>query len=86
MLRGLCRLEFSEVFFQPRQGSPRAEGEAGGEEEQDNGEAVGGDGGNDDNKKVEINDPILSLRRSLAVLLPHCSVVFTNCCVQTNSD
>ncbi|KAF7660996.1 hypothetical protein LDENG_00271230 [Lucifuga dentata] len=86
MLRGLCRLEFSEVFFQPRQGAPTAEGEAGDEEEQDSREAVGGDGGNDDNKKVEMNDPIPSVRRSLAVLLPHCTVVFTNCCVQTNSD
>lgn len=86
MLRGLRRLEFSEVFFQPRQCPPMVEGEGGGEEEQDNREAVGGDGGNDDNRTVETNDPIPGLRRSLAVLLPHCTVVFTNCCVQTNSD
>ncbi|XP_076005291.1 F-box/LRR-repeat protein 12 [Genypterus blacodes] len=91
MLRGLHRLEFSEVFFQPRQCPPVVEGEGGAEEEQDNREAVDGedggeDGGEDENKTVETNDPIPGLRRSLAVLLPNCTVIFTNCCVQTNSD
>uniref|UniRef100_UPI003AAB3AF0 F-box/LRR-repeat protein 12-like n=1 Tax=Centroberyx gerrardi TaxID=166262 RepID=UPI003AAB3AF0 len=86
MLRELRLLEFSEVFFQPRQCPPGGEGEGGGEEEREGGEAVGEDGDNDDNKKLDVNDPIPSLRRSLAVLLPRCTLVFTNCSVQINSD
>lgn len=85
MLRGLRRLEFLDVIFQPRQCPPVVEGEGDGEEEQDSEEAVGGDNSNDENK-LDTNDPIPSLRRSLAVLLPRCSLVFTNCSVQINSD
>ncbi|CAK6964957.1 F-box/LRR-repeat protein 12-like [Scomber scombrus] len=84
-LRGLRRLEFLDVIFQPRQCPPVVEGEGDGEEEQDSEEAVGGDNNNDENK-LDTNDPIPSLRRSLAVLLPRCSLVFTNCSVQINSD
>lgn len=85
MLRGLRRLEFLDVIFQPRQCPPVVEGEGGGEEEQDSEEAVGGDNSNDENK-LDMNDPIPSLRRSLAVLLPCCILVFTNCSVQINAD
>ncbi|KAM7389150.1 hypothetical protein PAMP_023144 [Pampus punctatissimus] len=85
MLRGLRRLEFLDVIFQPRQCPPVVEGEGGGEEEQDGEEAVGGDNSNDENKP-DVNDPIPSLRRSLAVLLPCCMLVFTNCSVQINTD
>ncbi|XP_042273999.1 F-box/LRR-repeat protein 12-like isoform X1 [Thunnus albacares] len=85
MLRGLRRLEFLDVIFQPRQCPPVVEGEGGGEEEQDSEEAVGGDSSNDENK-LDMNDPIPSLRRSLAVLLPCCALVFTNCSVQINAD
>ncbi|XP_018549258.1 uncharacterized protein LOC108895077 isoform X2 [Lates calcarifer] len=82
MLRGLRQLEFLDVTFQPRQCPPVVEGEGGGEEEQDNEEAAGGESNNDENKTLDVNDPIPSLRRSLAVLLPACSLVFTNCSVQ----
>ncbi|XP_071314522.1 F-box/LRR-repeat protein 12-like [Trachinotus anak] len=86
MLRGLQRLEFLDVSFQPRQCPPVLEGEGGGEEEQDNEEAAGGDSNNDENKTLDVNDPIPSVRRSLAVLLPSCTLVFTNCSVQINAD
>ncbi|GAA6223094.1 F-box/LRR-repeat protein 12-like isoform X1 [Lates japonicus] len=86
MLRGLRQLEFLDVTFQPRQCPPVVEGEGGGEEEQDNEEAAGGESNNDENKTLDVNDPIPSLRRSLAVLLPACSLVFTNCSVQINAD
>ncbi|KAG7224818.1 hypothetical protein INR49_013532, partial [Caranx melampygus] len=82
MLRGLRRLEFLDVSFQPRQCPPVLEGEGGGEEEQGDEEAAGGDSSNDENKTVDVNDPIPSVRRSLAVLLPSCTLVFTNCSVQ----
>uniref|UniRef100_G3PVJ5 F-box domain-containing protein n=1 Tax=Gasterosteus aculeatus TaxID=69293 RepID=G3PVJ5_GASAC len=59
MLRGLSRMEFLDVTFQPN---------------------------NDENNTVDLNDPIPSLRRSLAVLLPSCTLVFTNCSVQTSAD
>lgn len=85
MLRGLRRLEFLEVIFQSRQSPPVVEGEGGGGEEQNNEEAEGGDNGDDENKKPDMNDPIPSLRRSLAVLLPSCSLVFSNCSVQINA-
>ncbi|XP_051276346.1 F-box/LRR-repeat protein 12 [Dicentrarchus labrax] len=89
MLRGLRRLEFLDVIFQPRQCPPVVEGEGGGGgggEEQGNEEAEGGDNSNDENKTPDMNDPIPSLRRSLAVLLPSCTLVFTNCSVQVNAD
>lgn len=88
MLRGLRQLEFLNVVFQPRQCPPMAEGEGGAaaEGEQDNEEPAGGDNGNDENKVLDTNDPIPRLRRSLAVLLPSCSLIFTNCTVQINTD
>ncbi|XP_056140447.1 F-box/LRR-repeat protein 12-like [Lampris incognitus] len=87
VLRELRKLEFSEVFFQPRQCPPEVQGEGASEEERDNGEAEGSSGGDDDgNKKLDVNDPIPSLRRSLTTLLPRCMLVFTNCSVQINSD
>lgn len=90
MLRGLRRLEFLDVIFQPRQCPPVVEGEGGGggggEEEQDSQEAAGGDNSNEENKTHDVNDPIPSLRRSLAVLLPSCILVFTNCSVQISAD
>lgn len=86
MLRGLRQLEFLDVTFQPRQSPPVEEGEGGGEGEQDNEEAEGADNSNDENKTLDMNDPIPSLRRSLAVLLPACLLVFTNCSVQINAD
>ncbi|XP_042349388.1 F-box/LRR-repeat protein 12-like [Plectropomus leopardus] len=86
MFRGLRRLEFLDVIFLPRQCPPVVEGEAGGGEEQDDEEAAGEDNSNDENKTLDMNDPIPSLRRSLAVLLPSCTVVFTNCSVQINAD
>lgn len=88
MLRGLRRLEFLDVIFQPRQCPPVVEGEggAGDGEEQDSEEAAAGDNTDDENKTLDINDPIPSLRRSLAVLLPSCTLVFTNCSVQINAD
>lgn len=86
MLRGLHRLEFLDVIFQPRQRPPEMEGEGGGAEEQDRDEAAGEDGSSEENKTLDVNDPIPSLRRSLAVLLPSCTLVFTNCSVQDNTD
>lgn len=62
------------------------EGGGGGGEEHDNDEAAGGDNSNDENRTLDANDPIPSLRRSLAALLPSCTVVFTNCSVQINPD
>ncbi|XP_068449418.1 F-box/LRR-repeat protein 12-like [Clinocottus analis] len=86
MLRGLSRLEFLDVTFQPRQCPPAVEGEGGGSgEEQDNEEAAGVDNSNENNT-LDMNDPIPSLRRSLAVLLPSCTLVFTNCSVQISAD
>ncbi|CAJ1058973.1 F-box/LRR-repeat protein 12-like [Xyrichtys novacula] len=87
MLRGLRRLEFLDVVFQPRLCPPAADGEDGdGGEEQNSEEAAGEDNSNNENKALDMNDPIPSLRRSLAVLLPSCSLVFTNCTVQNNTD
>ncbi|KAM3612277.1 uncharacterized protein V6R79_006033 [Siganus canaliculatus] len=85
MLRGLRRLEFLDVTFQPRQCPPAAEGE-GGEEQGSNEEAEGGDSNVDENRTPDMNDPIPSLRRSMAVLLPSCTLVFTNCSVQISAD
>ncbi|KAM6952467.1 uncharacterized protein PEZ65_012520 isoform 1-T1 [Lycodopsis pacificus] len=87
LLRGLSQLEFLDVAFQPKQSPPAVEGEGGGSgEEQDNEEAAGVDNSNDENNTVDMNDPIPSLRRSLADLLPSCTLVFTNCSVQINAD
>lgn len=87
MLRGLRQLEFLDVIFQPRQNPPVMEGEGGGEgAEPENEEAEGGDNSNDENKTLDMNDPIPTLRRSLAVLLPSCTLVFTNCSVQISAD
>nr|XP_046261723.1 F-box/LRR-repeat protein 12-like [Scatophagus argus] len=88
MLRGLRQLEFLDVIFQPRQCPPEAEaeGEGAGAEEQHNEEAEGGDNSNNENRTQDMNSPIPSLRRSLAVLLPACTLVFTNCSVQINVD
>uniref|UniRef100_A0A3Q3VUF7 Uncharacterized protein n=1 Tax=Mola mola TaxID=94237 RepID=A0A3Q3VUF7_MOLML len=86
MLRGLRRLEFLDVIFQSRRCPPVVEGEGGAGEEQDNEEAEGGDKGDDENKTPDINDPIPSLRRSLAAHLPSCTLTFSNCSVQISAE
>lgn len=85
MLRGLRRLEFLDVIFQPRQIPPMEEGQGDGDEQQDKEEGASADA-NDENSTQDGNDPFPSLRRSLAVLLPSCILVFTNCTVQNNPD
>uniref|UniRef100_A0A3P9I206 F-box domain-containing protein n=1 Tax=Oryzias latipes TaxID=8090 RepID=A0A3P9I206_ORYLA len=85
MLRGLRQLQFEDVVFQPRQSPPAEEEERSNEEQQD-GEEHSEMDNNDDNKTQDTNDPFPSLRRSLAVMLPSCSLVFTNCSVQINAD
>ncbi|XP_037317103.1 uncharacterized protein LOC119210818 isoform X2 [Pungitius pungitius] len=87
MLRGLSRMEFLDVTFQPKQCPPVLEGEGGGSgEEENNEDAAGAENSNDENNTVDMNNPIPSLRRSLAVLLPSCTLVFTNCSVQISAD
>lgn len=88
MLRELRMLEFLEVFFKVHRRTPEVEAEGGGEDaREDGGEAsADGGGGGDDREKVDANDPMPSLRRSLAALLPRCTLVFTDCSVQINSD
>ncbi|XP_022067403.1 F-box/LRR-repeat protein 12 [Acanthochromis polyacanthus] len=86
MLRGLRQLEFLDVTFQPRQSPPVVEGEGGEEEEQDGEEAAAADSSTEENRTPDVNDPIPSLRRSLAALLPSCTLVFTNCSVQINAE
>ncbi|XP_038849540.1 F-box/LRR-repeat protein 12-like [Salvelinus namaycush] len=82
-LRDLRRLEFCEVFFQVCPKTPEREGEV---ERQGEGEE-GREGGTDScDDKLEENDPVPSLRRSLAALLPQCALVFTNCTVTITSD
>ncbi|CAL1612858.1 unnamed protein product [Knipowitschia caucasica] len=83
MLRGLRRLEFLDVVFQPRQ-CPSEEGNA--EEEQDGEEAASDDSGTNENRKMEVVDPIPSLRRTLGTMLPSCTLVFTNCSVQSSAE
>lgn len=83
MLRGLRRLEFSDVIFQPRQ---VPEEERGGGEEQPDKEEGANEDGNDGNRTQDGNDPFPSLRRSLTDLLPSCALVFTNCTIQINPD
>ncbi|KAF6726354.1 F-box/LRR-repeat protein 12 [Oryzias melastigma] len=85
MLRGLRQLQFEDVVFQPRQTPPTDEEERSNEEQQD-GEEHSETESSDDNKTQDMNDPFPSLRRSLAVMLPSCSLVFTNCSVQMNAD
>lgn len=86
MLRGLRRLEFLNVVFQSRQNPPSVDGEGGAGEERDNEEAEDGNNSGDENKTLDVSDPIASLRRSLAVHLPSCTLFFTNCCVQISAD
>ncbi|XP_054648231.1 F-box/LRR-repeat protein 12-like [Dunckerocampus dactyliophorus] len=81
-LSGLHRLEFLDVVFQPRLCPP--EGRGGGEEEQEGEEEpAGGDTVNSESKPDEL---IPNLRRSLAILLPCCTLAFSNCSVQSNAD
>lgn len=85
MLRGLRQLEFLDVIFQPRQSPPVDDEEGGGGEEQDGVEGAGaGPDSYEENRTLD--DPFPSLRRSLAVLLPSCTLAFTNCSVQMNTD
>lgn len=86
MLRGLRHLEFLEVIFQPRQSPPVEDEEEGGGGEQQEGEDGAGADGFDENRTLDVNDPFPSLRRSLAVLLPSCTLAFTKCSVQMNAD
>lgn len=86
MLRGLRTLKFLDVIFQIRQDPPVMEGESGGSEERDNDEAIRKNTDDDNNKMLDKNDPIPSLRRSLAVHLPSCTLIFSNCSVQINAD
>ncbi|XP_068181825.1 lysine-specific demethylase 2B-like [Antennarius striatus] len=86
LLRGLRRMTFLDVIFQPRQSQPAGDEEDGGGGEQDKEENEGGENSNDDNRTLDANDPIPSLRRSLADLLPSCTLVFTNCSVQINAE
>lgn len=87
-LRELRRLEFYEVNFQarPRTQEGEGEGEGEGEDGREGGLAAGVDGGNGNDGKLDENDPVPSLRRSLAALLPRCALLFTNCTVTIDSD
>ncbi|KAJ8337814.1 hypothetical protein SKAU_G00367800 [Synaphobranchus kaupii] len=69
-LRGLRWIEFCEVTFQ---GQQRKQEDQEDQEEQGRGE---GDEGKD-----EKENPMPTLRRSLAALLPRCTLVFTRCSV-----
>lgn len=85
MLRGLRRLEFLDVIFHYHQCAPVAVSEGGGvgeEEEESSKQAAVGDNTNVENKRPDINDPVPSLRRSLADLMPSCTLVFSKCSVQ----
>lgn len=86
MLRGLQTLKFLDVIFQLRQDPPIREGEGGDSEEKDDEEAIRNNADDDDNKMLDRSDPIPSLRRSLAVHLPSCTLIFSNCSVQINAD
>ncbi|XP_014047608.1 F-box/LRR-repeat protein 12 [Salmo salar] len=83
-LRELRRLEFCEVFFQVCPKTPERGGER--ERQGEEGREDGADGGDESNDKLDENDPVPSLRRSLAALLPQCTLLFTNCTVTTTSD
>lgn len=84
LLRGLRQLEFVDVVFQSRQSSSVLDGDGSGEEEP-HGEdsAAAGDSNHEENETL---DAFSSLRRSLALQLPFCTYVFTNCSVQINAD
>ncbi|XP_077466174.1 F-box/LRR-repeat protein 12 [Stigmatopora argus] len=82
---GFHRLEFFDVVFQPRPCSPEGE-DAGEGERDDRGETAGAsadDNGGDQSRPDQL---IQNLSRSLAVLLPCCTLAFTNCSVQINPD
>lgn len=86
MLRGLRTLKFLDVIFQIRQDPPVMEGEGGGSEERDDEEVIRNNTDDNDNAMLDKNDPIPSLRRSLAVHLPSCTLIFSNCSVQINAE
>lgn len=94
MLRGLRRLEFLDVVFESRQRASVAESEGGGSgEDRENEPAEGGDGAVENNEQaqdgdrtVDDNDPVPNLRRSLADLMPSCTLVFSQCSVQISAD
>ncbi|KAJ8389257.1 hypothetical protein AAFF_G00121220 [Aldrovandia affinis] len=73
-LRGLRWIEFCEVTFQGHQRK---------QEEEEEEEEGGGEG--DEGKDFKEN-PMPSLRRSLAALLPRCTLVFTRCSVTVPID
>ncbi|XP_061541886.1 F-box/LRR-repeat protein 12-like isoform X1 [Phycodurus eques] len=78
-LPGFHRLEFLDVVFQPRLCPP--DGEGGGEGGQEGEEeAAGGDNESKPDKLIR------NLSRSLAVVLPCCTLAFRNCSVQINPD
>ncbi|XP_028315638.1 F-box/LRR-repeat protein 12 [Gouania willdenowi] len=78
-LRGLRQMEFVDVVFLSPWGPVGAERE-GGEEE----EAADSDGSGDENKKRDAI--ICSVRHILGELLPSCTLAFTNCSAQINTD
>lgn len=91
MLRGLRRLEFLDVVFESRPRASESEGGGAGEEDENNERAEGGDGTVQNNEQaeqriVDENDPVPSLRRSLADLMPSCTLVFSMCSVQISAD
>ncbi|XP_061832746.1 aurora kinase B isoform X1 [Nerophis lumbriciformis] len=77
-LAGLHRLEFLDVVFQLRLCPPEGEGE---EEQEGEGMPAGGDNVNSEGKPDE---PISKLHRTLAVLLPCCTLTYSNCSVRYN--
>lgn len=93
MLRGLRRLEFLDVVFESRPRVSESEEGRAGEEDENNERAEGGDAMVENNEQAEAeqrtvdeNDPVPSLRRSLADLMPSCTLVFSKCSVQITAD
>ncbi|XP_064181922.1 F-box/LRR-repeat protein 12-like [Anguilla rostrata] len=78
-LRGLRWIEFCEVTFQGQQRKQQQEEEEE-EEEEEQGRGEGDEG------KDEKENPMPTLRRSLAALLPRCTLVFTRCSVTVPTD
>uniref|UniRef100_A0AAY5ETH6 F-box domain-containing protein n=1 Tax=Electrophorus electricus TaxID=8005 RepID=A0AAY5ETH6_ELEEL len=78
-LKELRQLEFWQVEFETERGG---ELEGGAEEGQDGGE----EREEGEREERSDNDPVPNLRRSLATLLPKCSVLFTQCTVTSNQD
>ncbi|XP_072550384.1 F-box/LRR-repeat protein 12-like [Salminus brasiliensis] len=74
-LKELRRLEFCQVEF-VTEGRGGGEAEGGGERDESERER----------EEASENDPVPNLRRSLATLLPRCSVLFTQCKVTENVD